>query len=625
MAAPDAIIWVERLSLADLARLLPESLLTGAEIRYDEHRASGSAGALARLIERIGLRRIRPAGFGVHERKPGAESPRYRRMDILGRCFEGPRGKLLSGEPARLVRAVESYAALYLGQRAIFMILAEDAAARAGARRNVLYFHRHPVNALLVGAVETPFEVRQSLSLRGHLRCALAPVLMLIRSLWKPLLPRRGLTSLRRPGPSVWVEYHEMEADGHLSSVFWKDEAALSGHDIVYYLDRRDIPAASPEAVSHITHAGFEWIDCRDPARWARLAWRDYRELFGRMLRREPGVPAWLKFFKIELDALTRLWAAVFRRFKVRLLIQHQEFAWETEAQARAVEDAGGIMAGFHWSYFHYDGLHSHLHPHHLFFVWGKAHFDWMTLKGHDCAHVLPCGVWLRPSGDPKQAAARLSPEVRFKLAVFDSTFGYEFFLSERGLSDFFRTVLDLLEAHPDWGAILKPKDEREMLALPEGESIVVRMEALKSAGRLVTLPRLASPLNAAMAADLAVCFNINSAGILAGARGKPCVHYDFMGWFRNPIYQESSQKVFFPTLFELRKAVEKAAGGDRTIGDFSPWRSRVDHFPDEKAGPRVGELFTAYFDGLRRGDSARKALDSAAAGYRKKHGAFFP
>ena len=81
------------------------------------------------------------------------------------------------------------------------------------------------------------------------------------------------------------------------------------------------------------------------------------------------------------------------------------------------------------------------------------------------------------------------------------------------------------------------------------------------------------SPVDAAEAADLSVCFGLNSAGIIAGLLGLRAIHWDCTGWLKYPIYRDKDQKVFFATLPETRQAVMRAAAGDKTIGDFNKWR----------------------------------------------------
>ena len=112
------------------------------------------------------------------------------------------------------------------------------------------------------------------------------------------------------------------------------------------------------------------------------------------------------------------------------------------------------------------------------------------------------------------------------------------------------------------------------MRHLPSGEEIVCRIKSLEKQGRLRVLDWTTySPVDAAEAADLSVCFGLNSAGIIAGLLGLRAIHWDCTGWLNYPVYRDKDQKVFFATLPETRQAVMLAAAGDKTIGAFNKWR----------------------------------------------------
>ncbi len=101
--------------------------------------------------------------------------------------------------------------------------------------------------------------------------------------------------------------------------------------------------------------------------------------------------------------------------------------------------------------------------------------------------------------------------------------------------------------------------------------------------------------MDAAEAADLSVCFGLNSAGIIASLLGLRAIPWDCTGWLKYPVYRDKDQKVFFATLPETRQAVMQAAAGDKTIGAFNKWRKWINHFDDCAGRERILRFIHLY------------------------------
>ena len=185
----------------------------------------------------------------------------------------------------------------------------------------------------------------------------------------------------------------------------------------------------------------------------------------------------------------------------------------------------------------------------------------------------------------------------------------------------FLDRVLALLESHGTWGAVFKPKSTQSWSLLPGGPRLLARVAALEAEGRVLVAQRETSPVTAAEACDLTVCYSVNSAGIVIGAHGGRAVHWDCSGWLDHPFYADRDQKFFYPSLEEMLAAVEAAAAGDRSVGDFSRWRGKIDAFGDGRAAERVGGFVASYLDRTSSGTPALRALDEAAAEYRARLG----
>ncbi|MBI5200673.1 MAG: hypothetical protein HY925_03720, partial [Elusimicrobia bacterium] len=86
--------------------------------------------------------------------------------------------------------------------------------------------------------------------------------------------------------------------------------------------------------------------------------------------------------------------------------------------------------------------------------------------------------------------------------------------------------------------------------------------------------------------------------------------------WLDHPLYRVEGQKILYRELGALTEAIEAAAAGDRSVGDFSRFTKLANHFEDQDAPKRVGEWVDDY---MNRGGGL-PALDAACAEYLRRH-----
>lgn len=592
------VLWAERLGLFDAAWLALRAAATGEEVRYDEHRASVHglrlAGPFGFTPARLTLARAGENGAPLNDR----------RESFLEAALEKFARGRLAERPARLRSAFRAYFAGKLVARATFLVMAEAAAKAMPEREHRYFIVSHPANILLREVFGGRLVERPALT--EALRQLAAPLVLIARAAWAGLT-RPAVRSNLTGKPAIWVEYYPDDIGGYISRAFWKDRVDRDRWDLAFCVDHAETPC-DDATIRRIEDFGMRWIDARRPWRLAGLSAGEALALAGLLLR--PGLPWWVRAFEVHYEATTAVWAAVFKRHRVRLLTQHLELEWKPVAQAEALERAGGAMFGLHWSDFPFLTEPTHPTPEHVFFVWGATNKRWLEGKGHATRHILPCGLWL-PSNPCKTAEikSRLGPS-DFTLAVFDSSYSYDIFYSAEMLAAFLDEILSLLESRPAWKAVFKPKNALLYETLPGGPALMGRLRALEAAGRVLILERFVSPIDAALACDLSVCFGFNSAGVVAGARGARAVHWDAAGWTRHPLRAEPGQRVVYPSLTALRKAIETAPD-DTAIGDFSRWRRLSDHFGDDNAAERVGTWVE---------EAMQFGVDEASDRYMKRH-----
>lgn len=613
------VIWIERLTAPGAVVPALRALATGAAIRFDEHQSTRAARALARSFERVlGPGRFSPAVLVLNVHDAAGEGLVYRRCENLSGAVASFCDRALPGATLRERRMTECFLATELLQRAGFLTMVERAAAAFPGVRHEARVRGHYLNRVLIehfAAAGLP--VRQSGCGPEGLRFALIPAVLIAKSAWRGL---SGSAPAAPPRPAVWIEQAPRGAvwDQFQRAASRFAKAAARAYDVVYYFDRSDT-RYDEATVARLAAAGLGAQPLFDVTEHARLSPGELASVCAKAWSAAPRGAWWLPFLWLHAALHRALHASVFRARGVKVLIQHQETSWKQEPKARAIEDAGGVMLGLHWSNYEHHDFPSHLVPHHTFMVWGAAHRDYLAKKGYEGVAV-PSGVWLAPQ-EGEAGKPAFSPAVKRTVAVFDSDAYYDLYMSPESLARFYAWLAGVLERRPEIGVLFKPKTIRpgatglESLGVLGGDALAGRYERLLAQGRVVALDGgVFTPLDAARWADFSVSFALNTAGFLAGLSGKPSVQWDCTGWLRNPLYAVPGQTVLFTSLEALDAAFERACAGDASMGDLGAYARRLNHFGDFGGAGRIFGFIDLYMGRLAAGDA--NALAESAKRY---------
>ncbi len=617
------IFWVERLGFVEVITFLLQGFFFDIIIRYDEHQASTSGISILRLLKKFGLcGNFYPVSLSLNAQDEDGYSMAYRMEENLDSCLEGFCKGYIPDEQDWFKRMIKSYVASDLLYQITFITMVESEIEHSENQKNVLYIVRHPLSSLVIPFyANRGWVIKRSFGFGENIKFIIRPLYLIFAILIGKLFPYKVKTNISHIRPAVWVEYSHNDT---ANMVFWNKSGEQSDFDLVCYLDREDTPPAK-EITGEIEKRGLKWIDAHfiSLIRLCKFHYSDLRDLMRELLSLPRRSPLWFRIFRFEERVFFLLYRSAFNAFQVKVLIQHQDCSWRQDIQARAIESAGGIMVGFHWSNFLYYLEPKHLTPQHVYFVWGKAIFEWLQKKGNTCRYALPSGLWIMPDKkEPRQLHA-LMDDLNFIIAIFDSSVSYNIHQSPDTLSQFYLMAVRLLEDNPSWGGIIKSKNWNlsDFSFLPQGQKIVARMKALIEQKRLVVLNRTVCPVTAAVLADLSICYGLNTAGILAGVHGHNTIHWDCSGWRKHPFYKEQGQRFLFLSLEEFEEAIVKASKGDKEIGDFTRWSRRFNHFNDFSAPERVGKFIRSFMKNVVETSDPMLSLDSAVQRYIEENG----
>ncbi|MDD5136853.1 MAG: hypothetical protein WC369_03820 [Dehalococcoidales bacterium] len=604
------VIWVEKMALTDVLLFLVKSQFVEIKVNYDESLADPLAVKLIGVLQRPGGRRVFfPAELTLHRTDERGLALIFKVYKELDACIEDFFEIDIPEEPPRSRAMIKSYLAEKLKDKFIFITMVAGEA-------NVIYLGRGPFN----------YMVRRFYAGRGiivkspvdPMGCIKFYYSSFVMAAYFILCKLRGSAvkgSILGIRPAIWAEYYP----SHIHS-FWMDTVKAKDFDIVNYLDRSDTPITK-ETTDAIEKRGIKWIDARLPAliKMSGSCWGGFIKVAGGLFPALFSKPAWLGALRFEYSFLSSIYESVFRRYKVKILIQHQEASWKQEAQASAIERAGGIMAGYHWSAYTSYLLPTHLFPQHVYFVWGKIMSELLEKKGNTCRHILPSGVWVLPVGDDHADEKAFAGNVDFAISVFDDSAGYRLYNSPATLSEFYLRMFGIVERNPRFGCIIKSKQplHKLLLSLSSGKEILDKLEMLRKQERLVVLDHSLSPLVAASSSDLCVGYGINSACAIAAAIGnRPAINWDCSGFAKHPFHKYADQKIVFNTLDELEEAILKASKGDKAVGDYGRWKKCINYFEDLSAIDRINGFFENYMNESAKMEDPERSLAVAVKRY---------
>ncbi len=601
-----------------------QSLFFNISVHYDEHRISSLAKRLLEFFKKLNLCNIfSPAGLLMNTKEAYGYTLTKKMREDLDSCLEEFCTYYIPDDSRRVKHMTRAYLAPFLSQRLTFitMVKAKIEIQKCPEDcRHIVYLVRHPFNLIVKKFHKEEDLIIKELGFMENIRFFLKPFLYMSAILLSKFIPQKRYTNIKEIRPAVWVEYCHNDS---IDFTFWQNYVNPDNFDIVRYLDRPDDGPLS-EAINKIEKKGFKWVNLHffPLLKLSNLCLSNLKRLFGYLFVSKTHLPWWLKVFQFEYNLWFMLYEAIFKKFKTKILIQYEESFWKQEAQAKAIESAGGIMIGYNWSNYYFSPLPTHFFPQHVYFVWGRAIQDYISKIGISSKYILPSGVWAMPDRQKPPELNDLAKRLNFVIAIFDGTAAYNNQNSPDTFTQFYLTVLDLLENNPQWGGIIKGKnyDLPMFKLLPRGDEIVSRITALNRQKRVVVLDRNYNPLAASAYADLCVCHGLNSAGIISAIHGFPAIHWDCAGIVHEAFYKEPDQQIVYLILDEFKEAIVKASAGDKAIGDFAKWRQEFNYFNDFLASRRVGNFIQSFMDKVLNANDVKHSLDYSVNKYIKEN-----
>lgn len=454
--------------------------------------------------------------------------------------------------------------------------------------------------------------------------------------------PREWLALLRRPGredamvspaaraegvvveEAYWQSLDRIPQAGHM---FWVESSGLDPARIVLYCDRADTPCDG-RLRRRAAESGFGWIDGAEPLRHladplgtVHGALAGTRALLPRSVKAED----WLRW-SLATAGLIRLqgFADLMERHNILAFHHFIEFSPEGMALCLAARRKQVLTFWNLWSVVPFVLARYRWAIADLILAWGPLDRDFHLACGFDFKAIAEVGMidadGPAPDDDARAAVLRagFTPDVRFVVGVFDTSFSPMAHNSAEHVRTFMDTLVGLVERHPDWALLVKPKKRPE----DAGElGVKHRLLALEAQGRCQFLDSTEAAGIVAQAADMVAGIPINSAAELGALRGRTAIHLDLTGMTEGPLYHSGlASGQVYSDVQSFAAAIERIASGDTQAVDHTAWKAMIDGFGDGLGRRRAGTII-GQFIRLRAGMGLEAALAGALGNYAAEHG----
>jgi len=622
------IIWVEKLNILHVLFFIIGNLYCNIEIRYDEHQISRFMQKILKLLKRTNISpEFLPAELSLGQKDEKGHALEYDKQDDLLSSLDLFCDVNIPEEPKWMKYMTKCYLTDNLDSRIAFITMVKKEMLQIKNCEHEMFVVSNFANYIIINYFkEKGIKIRQFTPILSYLRIVMIPTYFILRTLLFQIFSKKIIGNVQKDDakPSVWFQYSGSNAIWNPLRKYFGTSNINKGYKFVYYLDRADTPINS-ETTDSFESLNLRWLDLHH-FRHAFLTLSDILHILHPLTIRKKYKHIWLILFKVRFQFYYRVYLSLFKRFNVKVFIQYRIASWIQEAQAQAIKSAGGIMIGLQYDTLPAYKCSFYLTPQHVFFTWGKAQYELLQKKGNTCEYLLPCGIWIGKNYNINNSLLKkLSKNVKFIMSIFDNVFAYNAHQTAETFSQFYIAIIELLEENPQFAVIIKRKNSGLLDVLANihgGDDIISKIKYFVNQKRIIILdPKLFSPVTAAIHTDLSVCYGINSAGIIAGLYGCNVIHWDCTGWLKYPIYKDKDQKIIFSSTSEIKNAVKESAKGNKSIGDFSKWRKKINYFDDFQGKERMVQFIDFFMEEIIKTSDREHSLQFAVKEYMDKNG----
>ena len=400
---------------------------------------------------------------------------------------------------------------------------------------------------------------------------------------------------------SIFNRYPEA---GHL---FWFESSKIDPKDLILYFDRADFRMnrelkKNVEIHSmHTVNLIHPVIQVQYPLRILIKTFKDVKFLKSLTYQE---INIWLT--QIKYYFLTSCFRETFKKYKCKIIHQHQEFWPNTLAMALAIRMEKGVFIWNHWSVDHFPVSYFNWGFADIILSWGEYNDGYFNCQSFSYKYLFQTGL-IAGDGNlninlkqEKKFRKQLFKDLDLVVNILDSTCGTTHQNSFQSMIYFYKEILSKVHNNRNWGATIKSK-ANTFEKIRYNKEVAHYVNLLKNENRLIILPSESKVSSSTKISDISVCYGINTAGIIAALSGSKSIYWDLPGAIEHPLYiLKKKGTLIFSNIDEIVQALEKIALGDKNIGNHDDCLSLFDSFRDDQGRKRAGQIISTLFYDLK-------------------------
>jgi len=339
-------------------------------------------------------------------------------------------------------------------------------------------------------------------------------------------------------------------------------------------------------------------------------------------------IDIWLT--QIKYIFLIKCFREVFKKYKCKIIHQHQEFWPNTLAMALALRMEKGVFVWNHWSVDHFPVSYFNWGFADIIFSWGDYNDGYFNCHDFSYKYLFQTGL-IAADGNfnstkdkEKKLRQELSSDLKLIVNLLDSTYGPSCQNSFDSMIYFYKEILSKIYDNKKWGAVIKSKG-KAFEKIIQNKEIDYYVNLLKDENRLIILPSKFKVSTSANISDISVCYGINSAGVLAALSGSKSIYWDLPKAIEHPLYYLAKKdSLIFNSIDEIVQALERFISGDKKIGNHDDCLDLFDSFRDDQGKKRAGQIMSRLFLDLKNDLNFQESLNKIKKEYENKWGKKF-
>ena len=415
---------------------------------------------------------------------------------------------------------------------------------------------------------------------------------------------------------------------GHL---FWFESSKIDPDNLVLYFDRNDqrinknLIKKINDRQMHSINMIYPMVNTNSPLKLLAETIKEIK-LFRSINLNE--IDIWLT--QIKYIYFIKCFRETFKKYKCKIIHQHQEFWPKTLCMALAIRMEKGVFIWNHWSVDHFPISYFNWGFADIIFSWGDYNDGYFNSHEFSYKYLFQTGLIAGDGNykifktEQKKFKENMSDHLDLVINILDSSFGANHHNSKISMINFYKELLRKIYENKNWGGIIKSKGNSFDKIINE-EEIFNYLELLKREKRLVILPSTVKVSVSANISDISVCYGINSAGIISALSGSKAIYWDLPGSREHPLYYlKKNGTLIFNSINEITQALERFVLGDEQIGNHHDCLDLFDPFRDDKGRKRVGEVISSLFSDMKNNLDIDQSLNKIKKQYETKWGKKF-